>query len=146
MPAGESQSLGSSTGNEESLRAESGTPIPSIEAEPDLDTASLSSMAFSLSTFSPVELRLLITDPTRRSVRIREIAELMRTLISMGDHQLDIDNPKEFILLLDQICAEPHNDHDKQLIRFKDAVGRKFSFPWHVRKTWKVRLSISSLE
>ncbi|KYG42601.1 hypothetical protein M433DRAFT_34877, partial [Acidomyces richmondensis BFW] len=22
-------------------------------------------------------------------------------------------------------------------IKFKDAVGRKFSFPWHLCKTWK---------
>ncbi|KAF2766011.1 hypothetical protein EJ03DRAFT_278987, partial [Teratosphaeria nubilosa] len=25
----------------------------------------------------------------------------------------------------------------KAPIKFKDAVGRKFSFPWHLCKTWK---------
>ena len=29
------------------------------------------------------------------------------------------------------------DDMSKAPIRFKDAVGRKFSFPWHMCKTWK---------
>ena len=29
-------------------------------------------------------------------------------------------------------------DEKKPPIKFKDAVGRKFSFPWHLCKTWKV--------
>lgn len=29
------------------------------------------------------------------------------------------------------------NDAPKAPIKFKDAVGRKFSFPWHLCKTWK---------
>jgi hypothetical protein len=28
-------------------------------------------------------------------------------------------------------------DVEKAPVRFKDAVGRKFSFPWHLCKTWK---------
>lgn len=31
------------------------------------------------------------------------------------------------------------SDAPKPPIKFKDAVGRKFSFPWHLCKTWKVR-------
>jgi hypothetical protein len=44
-----------------------------------------------------------------------------------------------------QIVAEseakllrPSEDRLQPPIRFKDAVGRKFSFPWHLCKTWKV--------
>jgi hypothetical protein len=33
---------------------------------------------------------------------------------------------------------KPGDDMTKAPIRFKDAVGRKFSFPWHLCKTWKV--------
>jgi hypothetical protein len=33
----------------------------------------------------------------------------------------------------------PGDDMLKAPIRFKDALGRKFSFPWHICKTWKVR-------
>jgi hypothetical protein len=33
--------------------------------------------------------------------------------------------------------AAPIPDMEKAPIRFKDAVGRKFSFPWHICKTWK---------
>jgi hypothetical protein len=36
----------------------------------------------------------------------------------------------------------PGDDMLKPPIRFKDAVGRKFSFPWHVCKSWKVILYI----
>lgn len=32
----------------------------------------------------------------------------------------------------------PGDDMKKAPIRFKDAVGRKFAFPWHLCKTWKV--------
>lgn len=32
----------------------------------------------------------------------------------------------------------PGDDMLKPPIRFKDAVGRKFSFPWHICKDWKV--------
>ena len=32
---------------------------------------------------------------------------------------------------------EPIPDMEKAPIKFKDAVGRKFSFPWHLCKTWK---------
>ena len=34
----------------------------------------------------------------------------------------------------------PTDDMLKAPIRFKDAVGRKYSFPWHICKTWKVGL------
>jgi hypothetical protein len=29
------------------------------------------------------------------------------------------------------------SDAPKPPIKFKDAVGRKYSFPWHIVKTWK---------
>jgi hypothetical protein len=32
---------------------------------------------------------------------------------------------------------KPIPDMEKAPIKFKDAVGRKFSFPWHLCKTWK---------
>lgn len=39
----------------------------------------------------------------------------------------------------------PGDDMLKAPIRFKDAVGRKFSFPWHLCKTWKARKLLSSI-
>jgi hypothetical protein len=36
-------------------------------------------------------------------------------------------------------ALRPKDDMLKPPIRFKDAVGRKFSYPWHICKTWKVR-------
>jgi hypothetical protein len=34
--------------------------------------------------------------------------------------------------------SRPGDDMLQPSIHFKDAVGRKFSFPWHICKTWKV--------
>jgi hypothetical protein len=34
-------------------------------------------------------------------------------------------------------ALRPGDDMAKPPIRFKDAVGRKYTFPWHVVKTWK---------
>ncbi|KAJ9645171.1 hypothetical protein H2199_003176 [Coniosporium tulheliwenetii] len=34
-------------------------------------------------------------------------------------------------------ASKPKPDEAKKPIRFKDAVGRKFSFPWHLCKTWR---------
>jgi hypothetical protein len=39
----------------------------------------------------------------------------------------------------------PGDDMLKPPIRFKDAVGRKFSFPWHLCKTWKVCFNSATL-
>lgn len=37
-------------------------------------------------------------------------------------------------------AAAPPPEEKKKPIKFKDAVGRKFSFPFHLCKTWAVRL------
>jgi hypothetical protein len=143
-----SQSIDSGIGSEEdTLTVDTQMPSFSTEAQFPQDSASISSMAFSLSTFSPTELRSLITDPARRATRIKELAELLRTLISLGECQLHPVLCSEFTLLLDRICGERvrlynHPAVPNQPIRFKDAVGRKFSFPWDICKTWKVRLGI----
>lgn len=34
---------------------------------------------------------------------------------------------------------KPPPEDPLQLVRFKDAVGRKFSFPFDMVKTWQVR-------
>lgn len=39
----------------------------------------------------------------------------------------------------------PGDDLKKAPIKFKDAVGRKFSFPWHICKTWKVSRQMRSI-
>ena len=38
---------------------------------------------------------------------------------------------------------KPDPDDKKAPIKFKDAMGRKFSFPWRICKSWKVRTSTS---
>ena len=42
-------------------------------------------------------------------------------------------------------AAPPAPEERKKPIKFKDAVGRKFSFPFHLCRTWEVRKSKSSL-
>jgi hypothetical protein len=159
--------------------------IASAKADIELNTVNKPFMAISLSLFSPEELRSLITDTTQRSIRIEEVAGLLRTLVSMGECQLSPGDCSKLTSSLDKLCGEPvvspynHYEalikgHEKALaeakatveeleksrkaaeeeaaklkpsdapkapIKFKDAVGRKFSFPWHICKTWKVSLS-----
>lgn len=39
-----------------------------------------------------------------------------------------------------RIATKADDDILRPPIKFKDAVGRKFSFPWHLCKTWNVGL------
>jgi len=125
------------------------SPISSTEAPSALDAASTSYTPISLTTFSPTEIITLVNDSSRRSTRIRELAVLLRTLMRMGECQLDLIDSTEFASLVDQICGKeiplykrPPVVLSKAPIKFKDAVGRKFSFPWNLCKTWKVRRSM----
>ena len=43
-------------------------------------------------------------------------------------------------------AAAPKKEEKKKPIKFKDAVGRKFSFPYHLCKTWKVSPPLCSLD
>ncbi|KAH6859006.1 hypothetical protein BKA58DRAFT_51878 [Alternaria rosae] len=120
------------------------SPISSTEAQSARDAVSMSYAPISLTTFSPTEIVSLVTDSSRRSTRIKEIAMLLRTLMRMGECQLDLVDSNEFTSLVDQICEKdiplynrPAVVLSKAPIKFKDAVGRKFSFPWNSCKTWK---------
>jgi hypothetical protein len=95
-----------------------------------------------------MELMLLITDASHRSIRINEIAGLLRTLTSMGEFQLRPDDCEKLTALLDKICGKEISlyNHGKEPIRLKDAVGRKFSFPWELAKEWKVRIHAPALD
>ncbi|KAH7406404.1 hypothetical protein DE146DRAFT_608191 [Phaeosphaeria sp. MPI-PUGE-AT-0046c] len=60
----------------------------------------------------------------------------------MGDCQLPPSDREHFTQLLDQVCGERQTIYKsgnvpQAPIKFKDAVGRKFSFPWELCKTWK---------
>jgi hypothetical protein len=37
------------------------------------------------------------------------------------------------------------SDAPKLPIKFRDAIGRKFAFPWYICKTWKVRIYIAAV-
>jgi hypothetical protein len=67
------------------------------------------------------------------------LGTLLRTLVKLGDYQLSASDHVKLMWLLDTICGEPNASGTKATIKFKDAVGRKFSYPWHLCKTWKVR-------
>jgi hypothetical protein len=41
-----------------------------------------------------------------------------------------------------EVAAATKPNAEGGLLRFKDAVGRKFSFPFHVRQTWVVRAPV----
>lgn len=59
----------------------------------------------------------------------------------MGEGRLSLAQYRDLLSALEILCKEPAQltDNPRPAIKFKDAVGRKFSFPWHLCKTWKVR-------
>jgi hypothetical protein len=103
------------------------------------DTTTPTSKLFSLSSFSADQLRSLISSQSSRESEIRVLGTLLRTLVKLGDYQLSASDHVELMPLLDLICKESNSSGLKRPIKFKDAVGRKFSFPWHLCKTRKVR-------
>lgn len=152
-PATMPQPIISGVGNAaKTLEVDVQSPITLTEAPSALDAASISYTPISLTIFSPTEIITLLNDSSRRSIRIREVAVLLRTLVRMGECQLDLVDSTGFSSLVDQICGTEIPLYDrpaivlsKAPIKFKDAVGRKFSFPWDLCKTWKVRLCIVRL-
>jgi hypothetical protein len=103
------------------------------------DTTTPTSKLFSLSSFSADQLRSLISSQSSRESEIRVLGTLLRTLVKLGDYQLSASDHVRLVSLLDIICRKPNLSGFKAPIEFKDAVGRKFSFPWQLCKTWKVR-------
>jgi len=62
------------------------------------------------------------------ATRARALSEVMHTATEL--EKVKKEEEEEAVKL--------HSDALKPPIKFKDAVGRKFSFPWHICKTWKV--------
>lgn len=112
--------------------------------EPSPYLGSISSQLFSLSSFSADQLRTLISDRTSREAEIRTLGSLLRTMVKLGDYQLSKDDSATFMDLLDVLCRPAEEQElqgsssSKAPIKLKDAVGRKFSFPWSLCKSWQV--------
>jgi hypothetical protein len=105
---------------------------------PEIDS---SSNPFSLYSFSIKELRAIILDSPSRENKITQLSQLLRTLVSMGECQLSPGDRGKLLELLDTICKADSGPWHSELyppLRFKDAVGRKFSVPWHLGRTWAV--------
>jgi len=81
----------------------------------------------------------MVSSSASRAEKIKELAALLRTLVLMGEYQLKKADDRNFVMLLDAICGKRESWNKEQPpIKFKDAVGRKFSFPWYLCNTWKV--------
>lgn len=109
------------------------------------EPGSVSSQLFSLSSFSADQLRTLISNRTSREAEIRTLGSLLRTMVKLGDYQLSKDDSATFVDLLDVLCRPAEEQElqgwsssSKAPIKLKDAVGRKFSFPWSLCKSWQV--------
>lgn len=139
-----SVSIDSSIQSKESVPEKSiREPDPSHEGNREQSSVySPSSTMFSPYSFSLDELRSMILDQASRAEKIKELSALLRILVLMGKYQLDKTDHDRFVKLLDANCGEreswPKLNFPKPPIKFKDAVGRKFSFPWDICKTWEV--------
>lgn len=111
---------------------------------PPPDPNPKSSQLFPLSSFSADQPRASIPDQTSREAEIRTHSSLLRDMLKLGDYQLTENDSTTLMNLLDVLCrptekVEPHIPTSVNApIEFNDAVGRKFSFPWHLCKTWTV--------
>jgi hypothetical protein len=106
-----------------------------IESLEQLEEGIASSL-FTMSAFSHTELLALVMDKPTREARIKEVSELLRYLVVLGQCQIQSNDREEFLRTLDFIC-DPESGLPRP-IKFKDAVGRNFGFPWHLCKSWKV--------
>lgn len=135
------ESIDSGIGDED-VHQEFSKPFPAEGEKTVTNPKQGSSVAF-LQSFSSVELIALVTDRTAREEEVKKVGHCLRTLINIGGCQVVHEDRKLLLKLLDQICGD-QDVHDSSAprapIKFKDAVGRKFSFPWQLCKTWKVNL------
>jgi hypothetical protein len=138
------QSFDSIDGQNSSTETDIQVEAPGSISQYEADPTSPVSKVFDISALSQAELMSVMTDTPTHSARIEEVAELLRTLIPLGECQLHPEECTKLLEILDKVCGgrEPVYNHAptvKPPIKFKDAVGRKFSFPWHLCKSWKVR-------
>ena len=138
----------------------------SFEEAKAAELSTLSSTIFPMSPLSPTEFLSIMSDQAIRQEKIKEIATLLQTLVSMGEYQLNGTAHRNFVLLLGEVRGEKtlvrrddttrsdlaqiidiirgeqgllrKNEANQGSIRLKDAVGRKFTFPVQLCKTWKV--------
>jgi hypothetical protein len=96
-----------------------------------------------MSTYTQEELVSIILDPSKRADCVKQISKLLKAFLLMGEPRLLPSERKHLLKLLETLCTKPTQPDMQTIppIKFKDAVGRKFSFPWHLCKTWKVRES-----
>jgi len=76
--------------------------------------------------------------------KMDELEEKKKEAEAEAKKKLDELEQKRKALEEENKKLKPGDDMLKAPIRFKDAVGRKFSFPWHLCKTWKVCVSFDS--
>lgn len=127
------------------------TPINAFKSQavveltkPPPDPNPKSSQLSPLSSFSADQPRASIPDQTSREAEIRTRSSLLRDMLKLGDYQLTGNDSTTLMNLLGVLCrptetVEPHIPTSVNApIEFKDAVGRKFLFPWHLCKIWTV--------
>lgn len=96
------------------------------------------------STEETVERMILGDDPTLEedTAALDEVKKLREMIKIQEDERI----AREAAIIAAEQAVEaetaaaknkPLPDIDQAPIRFKDAVGRKFAFPWHICKTWK---------
>ncbi|KAI1841930.1 hypothetical protein JX266_011900 [Neoarthrinium moseri] len=71
------------------------------------------------------QLQHYVREPAKRSSVVNELLAEWTTL---AEDEIEVALSES---------EQPGNESEVQVIHFKDAVGRKFSFPWAVAKKWK---------
>ena len=137
-----------------------------VDEDKAAELSALSSAIFPMSPFSPGTFLSIMSDQAIREEKIKAIATLLQTLVSMGEYQLNGTAHRNFLLLLGELRGEKtlvrrddttrsdlaqiidiirgeqgllrKPEVNQGSVRLKDAVGRKFMFPFQLCKTWEV--------
>lgn len=90
-------------------------------------------------------LQALMQKPVQTSSVVNELLAEWTTLTEEEIEDIAMDRPKKRTAGEEATEAQERETKTKQApVLFKDAVGRKFSFPFHLVRTWSVGPSTSS--
>jgi hypothetical protein len=114
---GEREERADQSDNIEFIEASESESETNLEIESDLSEATVS------------RLSERISDMIQHSM-VDKIAELQTAKTAAENAKIAAES--------EAASLRPGDDLLKAPLKFKDAVGRKFTFPWHLCKTWKV--------
>jgi hypothetical protein len=110
----------------------------SIEAGADESSPAMAKPSLRELSMEKELKRLRSQIETLETERVARANDIDAERMGLGDRRLaDLENKLQELQESMTAKNSPIPDMDKAPIKFKDAIGRKFTFPWYLCKTWK---------